>query len=207
MGWDILSRVSGGSADRYEDLVVRVEAEFPRFKIIKKRDSPLHRMIHWGLFAITFGQMREYLDGYYTTLGSRLYVTGDWDDIDPDDRYITLCHEAVHMRQFRRWTPPLMGLFYLLFPLPMGLAWFRARFEKEAYAETLRASVEVYGLDYVRRESVRDRIIGQFTSASYGWMWPFRQSMERWYDRVVAELEAAEALTEPPVEGEDPDGG
>lgn len=191
MGCDILRAVSAGGTDRYAELVERVEAEFPRFRIIKKRDSRLHRMIHWGLFAITFGQMREYLDGYYTTLGSRLYVTDSWDEIDPDDRYITLCHEVVHMRQFRRWTPPLMGLLYLLFPLPMGLAWFRARFEKEAYAETLRATAEVYGIDHIRRGSVKDRIIGQFTSASYGWMWPFSGAMERWYDRVVGELEQA----------------
>lgn len=196
MGWDILAPVSAAGGDRYTALIERVEAEFPRFRIIKKRDSRLHRMIHWGLFAITFGQMREYLDGYYTTIGSRLYVTGDWDDIDPDDRYITLCHEVVHMRQFRRWTPPLMGLLYLLFPLPMGLAWFRARFEKQAYAETLRASAEVYGLDHVRSEAVKGRIIAQFTSASYGWMWPFRGAMERWYDGVVAGLQAAEGLGE-----------
>jgi hypothetical protein len=182
--------------DRYQALVERTEAEFPGFRIIKKRDSRFHRMIHWGLFAITFGQMRDYLDGYYTTIGQRLYVTGDWDDIDPDDRYITLCHEVVHMRQFRRWTPPLMGLFYLMFPLPMGLAYFRARFEMEAYAETLRASVEVHGLDYVRSDSVKQRIIGQFTGASYGWMWPFGRAMERWYDGVVAELEQAAALAE-----------
>jgi hypothetical protein len=182
--------------DRYAELIARTEAEFPGFRVINKRDSRFHRMIHWGLFAITFGQMRDYLDGYCTTIGQRLYVTGDWHDLDPDDRYITLCHEVVHMQQFRRWTRPGMGLLYLMFPLPMGLAWFRARFEKEAYAETLRASAEVYGLEHIRAESMRERIIGQFTSASYGWMWPFRQSMERWYDAVVAELEQVEALAE-----------
>ena len=189
-GWDILGAVSQGD-DRYTELIDRVEAEFPDFRIINKRDSRFQRMIHVGLVAITFGQMRDYLDGYYTTLGQRLYVTEGWTDIDADDRYITLCHEVVHMRQFRRFTPVIMGLLYLLFPLPMGLAWFRARFEKEAYAETLRASAEVYGLEFVRSEGVKNRIIGQFTSASYGWMWPFRRSMTRWYDGVVAELERA----------------
>ena len=189
--------------ERYEALIERVEAEFPRFRIIKKRDSRFQRMLHWGLVAVTFGQMRDYLDGYYTTIGSRLYVTGDWDDIDPDDRYITLCHEVVHMRQFRRWTPPLMGLLYLLFPLPMGLAWFRARFEKEAYAETLRATAEVYGIERARSAETRARIIGQFTSASYGWMWPFKRAMERWYDTIISDLETRAGL----AELEETDGG
>ena len=27
------------------------------------------------------------------------------------------------------------------------------------------------------------------TSAAYGWMWPFRRSVERWYDEALRELE------------------
>jgi hypothetical protein len=175
---------------RYGELIAAIEAEFPRFRIIRKRDSRFHRLIDLGLRGITLGRMTEYLDGYYTTIGSRLYVTGRWEAIDPDDRYIILRHELIHLRQFRRLTPPLMGLLYLLFPLPMGLAYFRARFEKEAYAETLRASAEIYGVAHIRAGAFRDRIVRQFTSASYGWMWPFRRAIERWYDGVVSEIEA-----------------
>jgi hypothetical protein len=31
-------------------------------------------------------------------------------------------------------------------------------------------------------------VIEQFTGPSYGWMWPFRRSVERWYDDVLATL-------------------
>ena len=101
-----------------------------------------------------------------------------------------LRHEAIHLRQFRTFTLPGMALLYLLFPLPMGLAWFRAYFEKEAYAETVRAAAEVWGPEFPRRAAYRQYVIDQFTGASYGWMWPFRASLERWYDGVLASVEA-----------------
>jgi hypothetical protein len=135
---------------------------------------------------MTFGGMREYLDGYQTTIGRTLYVTADWDQRDPSERYCTLRHEAVHLRQFRRWTLPGMAIFYLLLPLPVGLAYFRARFEMAAYAESIRAVAEVYGPDYPRQAWYRDHVIEQFTSPAYGWMWPFRRALERWYDGVLA---------------------
>mgnify|MGYP003947482077 CR=1 FL=1 len=76
--------------------------------------------------------------GVQTTIGRTVYVTADWDHHDADQRSVTLRHEAVHLRQFRRFTLPGMAVLYLLVPLPMGLAWFRAHFEKQAYAESMK---------------------------------------------------------------------
>lgn len=177
------------SASRYDDLVARLREEFPRFRIIRKDQSPLQRAIHYALVAVTFGGMRRYLDGYQTTIGSTVYVTADWDDRPALERYVTLRHEAVHLRQFRRYTLPGMAVLYLLVPLPMGLAWCRAKLEQEAYAETIRAAAEVYGPNYPRGTGYRRSIIDQFMGPSYGWMWPFRSRLERWYDRVLATLD------------------
>lgn len=176
--------------NRYDELVAALRQEFPGMRIVRKDQSPLHRAIHWVLVAVTLGKMRDYLDSYQTTIGQTVYVTSDWDEWPADERYVTLRHEAVHLRQFRRWTLPGMGLAYVLLPLPLGLAWCRAHFEKEAYAETIRAAREVWGRDHVRQARFRGGIVDQFVSASYGWMWPFRASMERWYDRVLQALDA-----------------
>jgi hypothetical protein len=173
---------------RYDALVTALRAEFPRLRIIRKDRSRFQRAIHYALVVLTFGGMRRYLDGYQTTIGSTIYVTADWDDRPDDARYVTLRHEAVHLRQFRKYTLPGMALLYVLLPLPVGLAWFRARFEKEAYAETIRAQADVYGPDYPRSTDARRAIIDQFVGPSYGWMWPFRASLERWYDQVLATL-------------------
>jgi hypothetical protein len=72
----------------------------------------------------------------------------------------------------------------------VGLAYGRARIEWEAYAETLAAYVDVYGMKYARSPEVRAHILKQFTSPAYGWMWPFPSQVNRWID------EALEALAE-----------
>jgi hypothetical protein len=176
--------------NRYDALVAALRVEFPRMRIVRKDQSPMHRAIHVILIAVTLGRMRSYLESFQTTIGNTIYVTPDWDLLSVEQRYVTLRHEAVHLRQFRRWTLPGMAICYVLLPLPLGLAWFRARFEKEAYAESVRAAQDVWGRDYVRQPGFRNSIIDQFLSASYGWMWPFRGSMLRWYNRVLQELDA-----------------
>ncbi len=173
---------------RYDTLVEALRAEFPRFRIVRKDRSPLHKAIHYALVALTFGRMRTYLDSFQTTIGRTVYVTSDWDEWDPDRRYVTLRHEAVHLRQFRTYTLPGMAVLYVLLPVPMGLAWCRAYFEKQAYAETIRAAAEVWGTAYARSQEHRTHVIEQFLGASYGWMWPFRAGLERWYDQVLATL-------------------
>jgi hypothetical protein len=175
---------------RDEALLAALRVEFPGLRVIDKATSRLHRAIDRALRTITLGRMAAYLQ-YHTTIGQRIYVAAGWTDLDADDRWRVLRHEAVHLRQFRRWTFLGMAALYLLVPLPFGLAWCRARFEQAAYAESIRASAELYGLDYVRHDGYRDGVLGQFTGPAYGWMWPFRRSLERWYDGVVAEIERA----------------
>jgi hypothetical protein len=178
-------------SSRYDELVRALEVEIPGFRIVRKDRSRFQLAIDKTLKIVTFGQLRDYLDCYQTTIGRTMYVTPDWEERDPDRRYVTLRHEAVHLRQFRRWTVPLMAFLYIFVFFPFGLAYFRARFEKEAYAETIRATYEVFGPEEARDPELRQSILEQFTSASYGWMWPFRRAMNRWYDRVLAEVESA----------------
>lgn len=178
----------GQPDDRLATLLAEIREEFPKFRLIRKDRSRFQRAIHYGLLAITFGRMRAFLSGYQTTIGNTIYVTDDWEDRDRDDRYIVLRHERIHLRQFRRFTLPGMALLYLLLPLPMGLAYFRAHFEKQAYEESIRASVEVYGRERVEDKCYRSYILEQFTSASYGWMWPFRRRLNSWYDSVLERL-------------------
>lgn len=183
-------RMGDSVDDRYTRLIDQARREFPGFRIVRKHDSALHRLIHRALAVITLGGMRDYLKSYQTTIGSTVYVTSDWDERDPDERYITMRHELVHIRQFRRYSLVGMALLYVLLPLPLGIAYFRARFEREAYEETLRAACEVHGLDHVRASTYRDRIIAQFVGPAYGWMWPFRRQLDAWYDRMLMTLEA-----------------
>jgi hypothetical protein len=175
--------------ERYDQLVAALRVEIPGFRIVRKDRSALHRAIDVALRIVTLGRMRDYLDGYQTTIGRTVYVTADWERRDRLERYVTLRHEAVHLRQFKRLTLPVMALLYIFVPLPLGLAYFRARFEQAAYAESIRAAAETWGAHAPRRAEYRAHIVEQFLGASYGWMWPFRGAIERWYERVLASLE------------------
>src|SRR5687768_5779365 len=94
----------GGDRARYESLLADLAREFPGFRIIRKDESAFQRAIHLVLVGLTFGAMRRYLDAYHTTLGQTVYVIPSWDEQCYDRRYVTLRHERVHMRQFRRFT-------------------------------------------------------------------------------------------------------
>jgi hypothetical protein len=170
------------------DFLREMNAEFPNFRIIEKRHSPLSRAIDVFLKGITFGGQREFMTRYYTVIGDRLYIPASLDEIDPIDAVITLRHERVHLRQRRRYTMVGMTLLYLVFPFPLGLAYGRARIEWEAYTETLRAVFELRGERALRDPSLKHRIVTQFTSPAYGWMWPFKKTVERWYDDAVRSL-------------------
>ena len=174
--------------ERYQALLDEIRREFPQFRIVRKRDSALQLAINACLIAVTLGALRSYLDGYQTTIGRTVYVTADWDSRPAAQRYLTMRHERVHLRQFERFGLVLMALLYVLLPLPLGLAWFRARFEWEAYVETIRAEVELHGRAAVDDARFRARIIDQFTGAAYGWMWPFRRAVESWYDDALRTL-------------------
>jgi hypothetical protein len=172
----------------YQRLLEDIRAEFPSFRVVRKCDSGFQRLIDRALRVLTFGAQRHYLDCYQTTIGYTVYVTPDWDETPAVQRTITMRHEREHLRQFKKFSFVGMSLLYLLFPLPVGLAWFRAHFEKAGYAETIRATAELRGIAAVEDPAFRAYVIRQFTGGAYGWMWPFPRAMERWYDDVLTDV-------------------
>jgi len=171
-----------------EALLAEIRLEFPHFRIVPKDGDRLSRLLDLLLRAVTLGGQRQFLTHYHTVIGDTLYVPPGWERASALDRIITLRHERVHLRQRRRLGSTGMTLLYLVPILPLGLALGRARLEWEAYRETLRATAELRGPAAVRDPALREHVLRQFTSAAYGWMWPFRRQVTRWYDRALAEL-------------------
>lgn len=174
--------------ERLAHFMAEMREEFPRFAIVPKRKDPLSEAIDVGLRLITLNRMTSYMTRFHTVIGDTLYVPPGWDDTPPLDKIITLRHERVHLRQRRRYSLIGMALIYLLLPLPLFFAYGRARMEWEAYTETVVATLELRGRAAAKSHALRDHILGQFTSANYGWMWPFRRQLERWYDALMRDL-------------------
>jgi len=162
----------------YKEVRRQLEEQY-QGRIAYKRESFWMKVIDWFLRIVSFGQMTKFMTNYVTTIGTTVYVTDSWaEDVD---HAITLRHEMVHMKQRERYGFFWFAVLYLFVPLPIGLAYFRAKFEKEAYEETLLGIAQVYGIEALNQRSVRDRITGQFLGSSYLWMWPFRKSIVTWY--------------------------
>lgn len=172
------------SNDGYNKLIDDIRKEFPDFKIIKKTDSRFMKFINIFLYVSSFGKMKTFMNSFITTIGTTVYVPDSWDDRSVSSKAITMRHERVHMRQARDFGRIAFSLLYLFFPVPLVFAYFRMKFEKEAYEESLKAAYEYYGTKLFT-QALKDDIVQHFTSAEYMWMWPWKKSMEEWYDRVV----------------------
>ena len=172
-------------------LIDEIAQEFPGFRLVPKAGNRFSTLIDLALRLFTLGLQRDYLTRYHTVIGLSLYTPSGWDSTPDLDRLIILRHERVHLRQRRRLTLPLMTFLYLIPFFPIGLAFGRARIEWEAYEETLRATAELKGRAALESRSLREQIVERFTGPDYGWMWPFRATVERWYDRSVARIAAA----------------
>jgi hypothetical protein len=120
-----------------------------------------------------------FLAGVTTTLWSTVYMPSALlaDAVAGVD---VLRHEAVHVEQFARH-PVWMPVSYLLL-LPVGIT-MRARWELEAYVESMRAELERTG-DI--SDATIEHIVGLFTGPAY----VFMDVRAR---RVRARLEAARA--------------
>jgi hypothetical protein len=181
--------------ERSERLILGIRREFPNFRIVEKRNSPLSQSIHVALCIVTFGGQRDFLSHYHTVIGDTLYVPASWPQASDIDRAILLRHELIHLRQRRRYGFFGMAFLYLIPFFPIGLAYGRARLEWEAYVETLRATRQLLGPEAVESPELRARIIERFMGPAYGWMWPFRRQLQRWYDEALARLASEEIKT------------
>jgi hypothetical protein len=169
----------------YDELIAEIQAEFPDFKIVPKEQSVLMRGIDKFLWLVTAGKMSTFMTTFTTTIGRTIYTPTKWESWKNRQRIAILRHERVHLRQGKKYGAFLFGFLYLFVPLPIGLAWFRAKFEKEAYEESIRSAIELYGVAAVNNRAYRESIVQNFVGPSYAWMWPFRGSVERWYDEAV----------------------
>lgn len=171
-----------------EGMLADIVAEFPSFRLVRKSDSRLMRAIDRFLRILTLGRGTRFLAEYHTVLGYTLFVAPSWEILSDVDRIVLLRHERVHLRQCRRFGFLGLAFLYLVPFLPVGLAYGRAKLEWEAYSETLRALVELRGNLVLDDQEFRARIVQRFVGPDYAWMWPFRSSIEKWYDNLILEL-------------------
>jgi len=141
-----------------------------KMRVRPKSESWLMRTI--GFLLALFRINARFLERYTTVIWRDVWYPSPWRDFDIDDdaqlaaHASTFEHELVHVAQRKKWWL-FWAVSYLLLPLPFGLAWFRWRWEREAYLTNIR----------------NGRTIEQCVDAlwAYGWPWP-RAWMRAWFE-------------------------
>jgi len=172
----------------YTDVLEELRNEFPDFAMRSKAQSWFMRTIGKLLWLLSWGRNNAFMTEYVTTIGYTVYVPDGWGLKDPNDKYTLLRHERIHMRQYRAYGRFCFSFLYLFFPLPFFLAYYRAKFEKAAYRESMRSDAQLYGVQLIKRSDYKAFVVKQFTSSMYLWMWPFKSSIESWYDETVKDV-------------------
>jgi hypothetical protein len=172
--------------------IIEIGKEFQKFEIIKKDSSKLMKAINLFLVIMSFGTNRNFMKNFVTTIGQKVYVPNGWDKWVDEAKIGVLRHERVHMRQSKRLTPILYSIIYLFLPVPFFFAYGRAKLEWEAYTESIKTRAELCGIDSARDKEYRDKLIKNFTGPSYLFMFPFKKTLNKWYDKVLSEIEAGD---------------
>ena len=178
--------------EEYQKILNETTNEFPDFEILPKEESKLMKVIDIALKIITFGQMKNFMTGFITTIGNKVYVPGTWGNATLTSKAEIIRHERVHMRQAKRYGRFLFSFLYLVVPLPTAFAYFRKKFEQEAYEESLKALYEYHG-EKIFTPSLKEGMLAHFTTAQYFWMWPWRKDLEKWYDVAVEKAKSLQS--------------
>lgn len=171
----------------YTDLIENLREEY-KTTLVYKDNSKFMRLLNVLLLIVTFGGQRQFMTRFTTTIGKTIYVPREWEQYPVAEKITILRHERIHLRQAKRYPLFVFSFLYLFFPLPLFLAYYRAKFEKEAYEESMRSDADLYGGMVLYQKSYSDFIQSQFTSSAYGWMWPFKDSINKWYLDTVERI-------------------
>jgi hypothetical protein len=132
----------------------------------KAYDRRVWKTLDVLLRIVSFGKLTNFMKRT-TTLGRWIAFGEDVDLYNPGlHDLLVLRHERRHVVQGGKYTWLGLWWLYLFFPLPIGLAYFRYKFEREAlmdeiaYAKSLGLSVNI------------DEIIEGLSGPAYVWMWP-----------------------------------
>ena len=173
--------------EAYEKFLLDVKNEFPDFVIKQKETSVLMKFIDAGLRIITLGKMKTFMTGFVTTIGAKVYVPQNWSNSTASSKLEVIRHELIHMRQARKYGRLWFSILYLFLPFPLVFSYYRKKFEQEAYEESLRALYEYHG-QKAFTDKLKSGIVAHFTTSQYFWMWPWRKSVEKWYDDFISKL-------------------
>lgn len=155
--------------------LIQLKKEFPSLKIGKRKPWWLNL-----IFKAPFIKKLKWFN-FTQTIGTNIWLAEDWNCYNSRHQMITLRHERIHLLQFQKYGLIGMIILYLFLFFPIGLAYFRAKFEREAFAESMKAKIEYYGITTEVQDSSRKTYLRNLTGSAYLFPWPFKKVILNWF--------------------------
>lgn len=195
-------------------LQAKIKENDPKFKIIYKDESTLHRFIGKVAFFNP-----DYMTNYITVLGSDVaWPSRKSFSEDPSSTFKVLAHEYVHLMD-KKAVGAFTFSFGYIFPVPLAALalgafaafyslWFlfflmaliflaplpaygRKGWEMRGYTMSMACNLWKHGS--LKAETV-DWIQKCFTRASYYFMWPFRKAVRKELNIWIRRIENGDIL-------------
>lgn len=132
-------------------------------KLKSKNDSRAMRFI---------GRFRpDFMTRYWTTVGDTIYYPTSVQDPNHKSHDDAVSHELVHVSQYRKFGKALFLFLYLFVPVPFFFAYFRWKFEREAY------------LVQIHEGALVENVV-QTLWSGYVCPWP-RFLMRKWFHKKI----------------------
>jgi len=164
------------------ETIALIRSEFPDVKIYKTKS--------WWLKALAKVPFLKQLDSATQAIGKSIYLSSLWDQFSTVQRISTLLHEREHLRQFRKYGIFLMGLLYIFIFFPVGLSYFRWKFEREAMRWSVRTKLTLYGHSALLKETLEDYYLKMACSSFYVYPFPFRRYIQKSFRKDYMEISA-----------------
>ncbi len=157
------------------DYIASLKEEFPDLGVYEQKP--------WWLRIVFHAPLIKKLEWFNFTqaIGQSIYLSDNWKEYSPRAKLITLRHEREHLQQFLDYSFVGMALLYLFVFLPIFLAYFRAKFEREGLAAGMKARVLYYGTGLETEERCWKGYERAFLSSAYLWAFPFRKTVRKWF--------------------------
>lgn len=163
--------------------------EKDRIVVLPKRESKLMRFAV-SRFARKIPFLGKWLKRFYTnystTIGYTIYTSDTFEQKLPIEQVLTLRHERKHIYQSERTFFLMFAFLYLFMPLPLGFAYFRAKYEFEAYEVQLRHKLRLGH----SKDELKAWLYPKFTGPDYGWMMPFTFILDKWLDEFLDRVQS-----------------
>jgi len=160
---------------------------------IEEKTGWFWNTIAWMLCIVTFGFYKrdKFLKEFATTIGTKVGFPPEW--TYKSIEYV-MPHEARHVWQGKMcgfglsaWVGiPIFGIIYLLLPIPVGFAYFRYLFERDATRETIRL-LKAEGDDIEDAFRQAEHSAKNVSSGAYVWSVP-QSFAVKGYRRMVQKV-------------------